>query len=194
MRALFILLSAWLAGPALAECPGPGKPVKKVNYADGMVGEILDGSDELLRVSFRSADGTVAGFSALYGLYYDQMTGEVELDWDWGQSRLVPVLELPVGQEVTFDASATRLKDGLVLQMKVGFTSRGDETLAVDGCDVPVIRFDQRQMAVDGSGGMVSQVWFDPESLLVLKSERDRIDGAGAVIDHKSTMAVGFEM
>jgi hypothetical protein len=57
-----------------------------------------------------------------------------------------------------------------------------------------VIRLDERQDFLDGSGSIVSQLWIDPERMLILKTERDKLDAAQAVVDHKASLATGFEL
>ena len=60
--------------------------------------------------------------------------------------------------------------------------------------DAEVILLDERQEFFDGSGSIVSQLWIDPERMLILKTERDKLDASGTIIGHKEAMATGFEM
>ena len=191
---LCLTLAAWpVAG--LADCPPQGQMPSRILYADGRVEENPLISNNVFEVTSTDAEGTVTIYSAKYGIIFENLiSGDTAMMWTWTTPERVPVTELPVEQEQVYMADIESVGDGQKLEVRYSYTSHGPETLSVGDCDVQVILLDERQEFFDGSGSIVSQLWIDPERMLILKTERDKLDASGAIVGHKEAVATGFEM
>ena len=194
MRLLLCLTLASLPAATIAGCPKPGEMPKRVIFADGSVEEDLQITDGVLETLNIDADGSESRLTAKYGRYHTSLTGQAEIAWTWPTLDLPPAEQLPVDKEVSFDAVVEDIGADQKFQMRYSFTSHGPDVLAVGECSVPVIWLDERQDFSDGSGSIVSQIWVDPERMLVLKTERDKLDESGTIVAHKAALATGFEM
>ena len=191
---LCLALAGW-PFVVLADCPAEGQMPSRILYADGMVEEGPLVADDLFEVTSTDPDGTVTIYSAKYGIYFENLiSGETAMMWTWADAERVPASRLPVGEDQVFTATITSVDGGMSLDVRYTYTSRGAETLVVGDCEVPVIRLDERQDFLDGSGSIVSQLWIDPERMLILKTERDKLDATQTVVDHKASLATGFEL
>lgn len=191
---LCLTLVAWpVAG--LAECLPSGQMPSRILYADGRVEENPLISNDLFEVTSTDVEGTVTIYSAKYGIFFENLiSGDIAMIWTWTTPERVSATELPVGQEQAYLADIESVGDGQKLKVRYSYTSRGPQTLSVGGCDVQVILLDERQEFFDGSGSIVSQLWIDPGRMLILKTERDKLDASGAIVGHKEAVATGFEM
>ena len=195
MRLSLCLPLVALPVAGLADCPAEGQMPSRILYADGKVEEAPLVANDVFEVTSTDVDGTVTIYSAKYGIYFENLiSGETAMMWTWTEPERVPASMLPVGEDQVFMAKITSVDDGMMLDVRYTYTSRGPETLVVGDCEVPVIRLDERQDFLDGSGSIVSQLWIDPERMLILKTERDKLDAAQAVVGHKASLATGFEL
>ena len=194
MRLILCLTLASLPAATMADCPKPGEMPKRVIFADGSVEQDLKINDGVVEVTDIAVDGTESRFTAKYGLYFGEISGGAEMVWNWLTPKLPRAEELPVEQETFFVASVDSQGGEEAIMVRYVYVSHGPEVLTVGDCEVPVIRLGQKQEFFDGSGSIVSQIWLDPERLLVLKTERDKLDASGTVEAHRSALATGFEM
>lgn len=186
---------AMIACPALAECPAPKQMPSRVIYGDELVEEGFQVTDHNLDSVTTFADGRVTIMQSAYGLYsLNLISGETALTWTWASPKLPAPQDLPVEEDVVLSAILADPSGELQLALRYTVRSHGGEDLAVGDCTIPVIRLDETQEFQDGSGTIVSQLWIDPDRMIILKTERDKLDGSGAVIDHKASQATAFEL
>ena len=184
--ATVLALAPMATAAAASECLVPGKMPLRIHFADGSVEQGFSVTDGVLRSNFLNADGGIDVNEMKFGFYrLSQISGTDVTRWDWGDQTLIPVQELPVGEDKVFDPVTI---DGNVA-IRVTITSKGGEEVTVGGCTYPVIHLTGRYDFPDGGGAIVSDQWIEPTSMLMLKSEKDRLDQTGAVTDHGGRMA-----
>ena len=186
---------AMLACPALAECPAPKQMPSRVIYGDALVEHGYAIDDDKLESVTTFADGSVTVMQSTYGLYaLNLVNGETALAWTWASPQLPAPQDLPVEEDVVLSAIVADPSGEHQLAMRYTLRSHGVEALAVGDCTVSVIHLDQRQDFLDGSGAILSQIWIDPDRMIILKTERDKLDGSGTVVDHKASQATAFQL
>jgi hypothetical protein len=194
MRSLLCLALINAAAPALADCPVPGQQVTGVVYDDGTVLQDIRIVDDVVETSVQASDGSASKFTAKYGLYYEEVTGDSEMSWTWSTSDLPRPEALPVEQATTFDVEIDLHQGSDPVPMKYKLVSHGPEVLAVGDCEIPVIRVEQMQVLPEGGGSIASLLWLDPERMVILKNDRQKLDASGTVEAARSLTAVELKM
>lgn len=169
---------------AAAGCLTPGEMPTSMLYDDGTVEEAYTVADGVQRSNTLTPNGGIEVNEMKFGFYrLQKLSGAVVTTWDWGDQTLIAAQDLPVGEDKVFDP--VMIGDGGAIRATI--TSKGSEELTVGGCPYTVIHLTSRYDIPDGSA-ILSNLWIEPESMIILKSEKDRLDASGTVIDHAARM------
>ncbi len=194
MRCLIFLVALIFPQLVLADCPAPGHLIAGVVYDDGTTVDKLTINGDVVETSVKFPDGTSSIFTAKYGVYYEKLTSDDEMVWTWATTDLVPPAMLPVETETAFDVVIDQKKGFGPVELQYILVSHGMADLAVGDCKIPVILLDQHQIFPEGGGRFDSKLWLDPESMVILKSERKKIDASGKVEAERNLMAVELKL
>ena len=189
MRALIAAAVVAAAGGASAACLPDGQLAKAVHFAGGAVIDQITVKDGIVTYTAH-AEGKDSRVRAARGLYpLQQSTGANAMAMDWGTQSLPPAEVLPVGQEVTVEATVDGSDKDI---FRATYLSHGVETVSVGGCDYRAIRLTRSFFRKD-SLIVKGDLWLDPLRLIALRTELDVLNKDGSVLRHQSTRAESLE-